>query len=109
MTRLKTILTRFVQIIFFVFFTYVGFIFLGMLLLVPLAIFLHVYHLFHAIGFSGLLAGMVAAAGTGVLGYIVYQMPDLVNVIKETGLKLLDVATNQNRKFGELATSSKGE
>ena len=108
MTRLRIILVRFTQFIFLAFFTYVVLLYLGLLLLIPLAVFIHFYHLFEALGANGLLAGLFALAAVGGLGHVLSNLPELFGIIMDVGISLVDTAVNHIRRFSDVVDSLKG-
>jgi hypothetical protein len=107
MAKIKIALVRFIQACFFVFYLYVGMVYAGIVLLLPLGIFYHLYRLFHLLSFNGATAATLALATVGGLGYVLGQIQDIVQIILSSGIRLAELGLGQLRELGALAQSIK--
>ena len=104
---LSLALVRFIQLSAVVFYTYIMFIYVGALFLLPLA---GIYHLFNALSFIGLHALFaILAAITIVAGivYLGYKIPNLFFIIRDGGLNLINAGFNQIKQFSQIAEEIK--
>jgi hypothetical protein len=104
LAKIQVALVRFVQFCFFVFYIYAGLVYVGMVLLVPLGAFYHLFNLLHFV-LPGVLAGPLALAIVGGAGYVLYGVPRLVNIVQEAGFKLAELAMGQLHDLGAIARS----
>lgn len=104
MDKLQVILVKLVQLIFAGFYIYMGLVFVGMLLLVPLGALYHIYKLFDLVIPTG-LASVLAVAVVGYCGYTFSKMPSLLEFIQSVGYKLLDQAKSHYSELGNIAKS----
>jgi hypothetical protein len=100
--KVQMVLVRLVQVCFAVFYLYLGLVYVGMVVLVPLGAFYHVFNILHLI-LPGLLAAPAAAGLVAGAGVLLYKVPKVWESIQEAGLKLLDQAMAQLHEFGTLA------
>ena len=107
MAEIKIALVRSIQACFFVFYLYVGMVYAGIVLLLPLGIFYHLYSLFHLLSFNGATAATLALATVGGLGYVLAQIRDIVQIILISGIRLAELGRGQLRELGALAQSIK--
>jgi hypothetical protein len=107
MAEIKIALVRFIQACFFVFYLYVGMVYAGIVLLLPLGIFYHLYRFFHLLSFKGATAATLALAIVGGLGYVLAQIRDIVQIILISGIRLAELGRGQLRELGALAQSIK--
>src|SRR5919198_149629 len=99
------ILVKFIQACFFVFYLYVGMVYTGIVVLLPLGIFYHLYRLFHLLSFNGATAAILALATVGGLVYVLVQIQDIVQIILISGIRLAELGLGQLRELGALAQS----
>jgi hypothetical protein len=102
MDKLQIILVKLVQLFFAGFYIYIGLVFVGMLLLVPLGALYHIYKLFDLI-IPTALASVLAVAVVGYCGYTFSKMPELVEFIKAAGCKFMELAKSQYAELGTIA------
>lgn len=107
MDKIKIALVRFVQACFFVFYLYVGLVYVGMVILLPLGVFYHIYSLFHFLGIQGAIAGALALTVVVGSGYLLYQIKDIWQIIMNSGIKLAELGMGQIREIGNIAKSIK--
>jgi hypothetical protein len=105
MAKIKIALVRFIQACFFVFYLYVGMVYAGIVLLLPLGIFYHLYRLFHLLSFNDAIAATLALATVGGLGYVLVQVQDIIQIILTSGIRLAELGLDQLRELGALAQS----
>jgi len=100
-------LAKFLQFIIIVFFAFVLAFYFGALLLIPLAILIAVVDILTAIGFNGIVATIVAIPVVGWICYVVYKIPNLFQALLDTGIKLYEVGTAQNKVFESISVTLK--
>ncbi len=100
-------LAKFLQFIIIVFFAFALAFYFGSLLLIPLAILIGVVDILTAIGINGILATILALPVVGWVCYVVYKIPNLFQALLDTGIKLYEVGTAQNKVFENISTTLK--
>jgi len=100
-------LAKFLQFIIIVFFTFVLAFYFGSLLLIPLAILIGVVDILTAIGFNGIFATIVALPIVGWVCYVVYSIPSLFQTLLDTGIKLYELGSAQNKAFDAISKTLK--
>jgi len=100
-------LAKFLQFIIIVFFAFVLAFYFGSLLLIPLAILIAIVDILTAIGINGILATIIALPVVGWVCYVVYKIPNLFQALLDTGIKLYEVGTAQNKVFEEISSTLK--
>ena len=100
-------LAKFLQFIIIVFFAFVLAFYFGSLLLIPLAILIGVVDILTAIGINGILATILALPVVGWVCYVIYKIPNLFQALLDTGIKLYEVGTAQNKVFESISSSLK--
>lgn len=98
---------KFLQFVVIVFFTFVLSFYFGSLLLVPLAILIGLVDLLTAIGFNGVFATVVALPAVGWVCYAIYNIPNLFQALLDTGIKLYQLGTAQNKAFEAISEALK--
>ena len=107
MDKIKIALIRLVQACFFVFYLYVGLMYVGMVIVLPLGVYYHIYSLFHFLGVHGAIAGALALTMVAGGGYLLYQVKDLWQIILASGTKLTELGMGHIREIGDIANSIK--
>lgn len=105
---LNTAIVRITQLIALLFFTATVMVYAGGLLLVPLAVLKFFIALLSAI-LGGILATLVSIPALIWLGYRVYKVPGLVDVVLDAGWALVKLGADVFRRLDILAKSSKTE
>jgi len=100
-------LAKFLQFIIIVFFAFALAFYFGSLLLIPLAILIGVVDILTAIGINGILATILALPVVGWVCYVVYKIPNLFQALLDTGIKMYEVGTAQNKVFDEISSTLK--
>jgi len=101
-------LVRLIQLGAVVFYSYILFIYVGALFLLPLAGIYHLSNILNFLGFNTFLAALFAITMiTGIL-YLGYKIPNFFLVIRDSGLELVNLGFNQVKKFSEIAEKIKG-
>jgi len=98
---------KFLQFVVIVFFTFVLAFYFGSLLLIPLAILIGVVDLLTAIGFNGVFATIVGIPVVGWVCYAIYNIPNLFQALLDTGIKLYELGTAQNKVFEGISDALK--
>ena len=98
---------KFLQFVVIVFFTFVLAFYFGSLLLIPLAILIGIVDLLTAIGFNGVFATIVAIPAVGWVCYAIYNIPNLFQSLLDTGIKLYQLGTEQNKVFESISDNLK--
>lgn len=98
---------KFLQFVVIVFFTFVLSFYFGSLLLIPLAILIGVVDILTAIGFNGVFATIVAIPAVGWVCYAIYNIPNLFQALLDTGIKLYQLGTAQNKVFESISEALK--
>jgi len=98
---------KFLQFVVIVFFTFVLSFYFGSLLLIPLAILIGLVDLLTAIGFNGIFATIVAVPAAGWVCYAIYNIPNLFQALLDTGIKLYQLGTAQNKVFEGISDALK--
>ena len=93
---------KFLQFVVIVFFTFVLAFYFGSLLLIPLAILIGLVDLLTAIGFNGVFATIVGIPAVGWVCYAIYNIPNLFQALLDTGIKLYQLGTDQNKAFASI-------
>ena len=96
-------LTKLFQFLIVVFFTFVLAFYFGSLLLIPLAILFGVVEILHGIGFNGIIATIFAVPVAGWICFIVYNIPNLFQTLLNTGIKMYELGTVQNKVFDDIS------
>ena len=98
---------KFLQFVVIVFFTFVLAFYFGSLLLIPLALLIGVVDLLTAIGFNGVFATIVGIPAVGWVCYAIYNIPSLFQALLDTGIKLYQLGTAQNKVFENISAALK--
>jgi hypothetical protein len=106
MDKINIALVRFVQLCLFVFFLYAGLIYVGMLLLVPLGLFYHLYSFLHFLSGNGVISTVLALTAVGALGHFLSRMPDVIQILVDAGTQLVRLGVDQIQQLNALAKSS---
>jgi len=109
MDKVNLGLAKFLQFIVIVFFTFVLAFYFGSLLLIPLAILIGVVDILTAIGFNGIFATIVGLPIVGWVCYVIYNIPNLFQALLDTGIKMYELGTAQNKVFEGISNSLKPE
>jgi hypothetical protein len=105
--NLNLAVVRFIQFGAIVFYSYILFIYVGALFLLPLAGIYHLYSILSFIGFNAFLAALFAIAMIASVIYLGYKIPNFFLVIRDSGLELANLGFNQVKKFSEIAEKIK--
>jgi hypothetical protein len=100
-------LVRFIQLGTVVFYSYIVFIYVGALFLLPLAGIHHLYGILSFLGFNTFLAALFAIAIIASIVYLGYKIPNFFLVIRDFGLELINLGFNQVKKFSAIAEEIK--
>ncbi len=106
--NINVALVRLLQFVVFVVFTFMVMTYFGALLLIPLDLLYILIKILSAIGFNGILAAFVAVPAVGYLGFVVYQTPELVKLLIDTGIDLVKTGKQRIEAFNTIAEGMKG-
>jgi hypothetical protein len=93
----------------FVLFTFMVLVYFGFLLLLPLDVLAQLIKLFSTIGFPTVIAALLGAGAVGYLGYIVYKMPNLYQLVLDVGMELVNFGLAQLKRFDPLIEAARSE
>lgn len=105
---LNTAIVRITQLIALLFFTATVMVYAAGLLLVPLAVLKLMVTVLSVI-LGGVLATIVAIPGLVWLGYRVYKVPGLVDIVLDAGWALVKLGADVFRRLDVLAKTGKTE
>lgn len=105
--KLDWILAKVLKFFTFVLFMFMVLVYFGFLLLLPLDILTQLIRIFSGIGFHTLLAAALGIGAVGYLGYQIYQMPRLYNLVVDIGMELIAFGQAQLKRFDPLIEDAK--
>jgi hypothetical protein len=105
--KIDWILAKVLKFFTFVLFMFMVLVYFGFLLLLPLDILTQLIRIFSAIGLPTLIASALGIGAVGYLGYLIYQMPQLYNLVVDIGLELIAFGQAQLKRFDPLIDDSK--
>lgn len=101
-------LVRFIQLSAVVFYTYIMFIYVGGLFLLPLAGIYHISNILIFLGLPAFLAALIAIAIVASIVYLGYKIPNFFLIIRDFGVNLVNIGFSQIKQFGQIAEEVKG-
>ena len=107
MKKINVALVRLLQFVVFVAFTFMVLAYFGALVLMPLDAIVLVVKLLSLVGFSTLIATVIALPIVGYLGMMVYKTPDLAKLLVDIGMDLVNTAKTRVEAFNPIAESMK--
>ena len=104
MTKLEFMLIKTVQFASLAFFTFVVMVYLGIAILLPLAVLLGLINLLdHGIGFNGIFATIVAIPTVIWLLRKIHSIEGVTPLLVDTGWSLIKMGAENFRKFDAIA------
>ncbi|MFO1418433.1 MAG: hypothetical protein U1E83_07150 [Methylotetracoccus sp.] len=91
----------------FVLFTFMVLVYFGFLILLPLDVLTQLIKIFSAFGLPTVIAALLGAGGVGYLGYTVYRMPELCQLILDIGMQLVQFGLDQLKRFDPLIEAAR--
>lgn len=105
--KLEWILAKVLKFFTFVLFMFMVMVYFGFLLLLPLDIMTQLIRIFSAIGLPTVIAAALGIAAVGYLGYRIYLLPHLYQLVLDIGMELIAFGQAQLRRFDPLIEDSK--
>jgi len=110
MQTVEIILVRLLQLANMLFFTFSVLVYVGAAILIPLAVLVGIVNvLSYGIGFNGIFATLVAIPIIVWLGYTLYRIPNVLQIIFDTGWTLIKMGASNFKNFDTIAQNIKGE
>ena len=97
--KLELVLTTVFKFVTFVLFTFMVLVYFGFLLLLPLDILTQLIRLFSLLGFPTVIAGALSVGAVGYLGYVIYRMPSLYQLVLDIGVELISFGHSPTQAF----------
>jgi len=108
MQTVEIILARLIQLVVCLFFTSIIMTYIGGIVIIPLAVlYAIISFLDQGIGFNGIIATIIAIPALGWLGLMVYRIPNLVDRLVDSGLRLIKLAAQNYRELDNIARDLK--
>ncbi len=110
MQKLEIALLRATQLTLCLFYTSIVFIYVSSVVLIPLAVLMAAINiLVYGIGFNGIFAFIVATPAAAWLFYKLYLIPNVADILLDTGANLFKMGVKNFRDFDNIARQLKGE
>lgn len=106
--KIELVLTSVFKFLTFVLFTFMVLVYFGFLLLLPLDILTQLIRIFSGIGLPTIVAGALSVGTVGYLGFVIYQMPHLYQLVLDIGVELIAFGHSQLKRFDPLIEVARG-
>lgn len=105
--KIELVLTTVFKFVTFVLFTFMVLVYFGLLLLLPLDILTQLIRIFSLLGLPTVVAGALGVSVVGYLGYLIYRMPSLYQLVLDIGVELIAFGHAQLRRFDPLIETAR--
>jgi hypothetical protein len=105
MKKINVVLTRLLQFMVFVIFTFTVIAYFGAFILLPLDAIVLLIKLLGLFGLHGFIGALVAIPAVGYLCLTVYKMPELCKLVIDTGFELVKTGKAKIEAFNEIANA----
>lgn len=110
MKQIDVVLVKVLQFFVLVLFTFMVLSYFGVLLMLPLAILVHLIQILTFTGLPGAISLLLALPIVAYLGYKVYRIPGMVELLASIGFELVAIGHTRVKEFDKyLAQPENGE